>query len=553
MGQWRLWVWGGCLLLAFLTGWLYMGAMPAHAGMGTSVVLGLTSPLATPTPTATPLPVFTATPTYSPTPTPTETPLPTRPATPTPTLTLTPTSTPYVPTPTPTPTYTPTPTWPPTPTPIPSPTPTPTKTPALPAVIGGKVWQDTNRNGLVDSGEPALAGVKILLLRPDGTLLSIAFTQADGRFVFPGLAASTYVVREEDPPGFTSSTPNEVTVSVQPGETWNLTFGDYPAAPTVTPTPTASPTSTPTFTVTPTATSTPTSTATPTATATPTPWPEPCQDLIQNPGFESRDGWDLPNTPYRSAYVDASGFPSGAGPKEGQWALRLGTIQPGDPRSYSSARQVVTLPANATMARLEFWRWTFSTDTDGGDRQELMLLDPATEQVVAVLWRARPAENHRAWEQMVLDLLNYRGGRYILYFNVYNDDDVHVTAMYLDEVHLIVCVPPTPTPVPTPTPPPPPPPTATPTPQMPHETGVEPTPVPTHTLAPSPTPVKSPTPAAGAGRGGISPLSRIVGGWAAQARPVLGGICIRAMIVFVFLLLLIILLVRRPEAASLEE
>lgn len=541
MTKWRVWAWTGCALIVLLSLWARAVASPAHAATQERLAFGLTSPLATPTPTATPIPVLTATPTFSPTPTPTRTPMPPTP-TPTPSQTPLPTR-PPTPTSTPTPTLTPTPTQPSTPTPTtpPTSTPTPTQTPIHPASIEGRVWQDDNRNGIVDSGEASLAGVKVILKRTDGGLISITFTQADGRFRFLGLEPGRYNVREEDPPGFASSTPNEVTVLIQAGQTWHLTFGDYPAVPT------ATPTSTPTATVTPTFTPTPTPTPTFTPTPSPTPLPETCRDMIQNQGFESRDGWELPHTPYRPSYVNAGGFPSGAGPKAGEWALRLGTLVPGDPRSYSSARQIVEIPANALMAQLEFWRWTFSTDTNGGDRQELLLLHPDTRRLIAVLWRAAPAENRRAWEQTKIDLLNYRGGRYLLYFNVYNDEDTAVSAMFVDEVHLIVCVPPTPTPVPTPTSPPPPPtPTPTPTAAIPRESGFQSSPVPTA----SPTPTPSPTMTRAERGGMLSSLRQAVRGLSNQARSLLAGICIPATIIFVFLVILLVLILRRQEESS---
>ncbi len=505
-----LWAWGGggALLAALM--WLLL-APPLWAEGTKAPALGLTSPLATPTSTPTPTPSATPTSTA----TPTDTPVATRPPTPT-----------WTPTPTPTATFT----VPPSPTPTPTPSPTPTSPPAL-GDIQGIVWQDDNRNGQRDTEEPALSGVQIVLMAPDRTVLSVTFSAGDGRYAFANLPAGQYIVQEQDRPGYASSTPNEVLVNVQPGQTWIIDFGDYPLSPTPTPTPVPTATFTPTPTSTPTSAPTPTPTFTPTPapTPTPTPWPTWCRDIIVNPGFEGRDGWDLFRTPYAPGYVNATGFPAGARPLAGNWAMRLGTLQVVDPESYSSVRQLIDLPSDAHLIRLEFWRWTFSLDTNGGDRQEVLLLSPDTRQVQAVLWRANPAENARRWILAKIDLLAYKGNRFLLYFNVYNDHDTDVSAMFLDEVHLYVCAPPTPNPLPSPTPTPLP--TATPTQAAPRPAEMQPA------MAPSPTP--TPTPA-------TTPALR------ERIQTALRTACILATLIFAFLFLLMYLILtgRRHEAGG---
>ena len=178
---------------------------PTQEITSTPTATSTATPTRTPTPTPTPTQMttlaptatFTASPTRTPTrtPTPTQvtasTPTPTstvtrtatltqtltRTATPTRTATCTPTVTPTssrTPTATRTPTITPTPTRTSTPGHVPTPTP-------FLSTIAGYVWEDQNRNGGRDAGEPGLAGVKVALDPPAG---------------WPGRAASRFMVSD---------------------------------------------------------------------------------------------------------------------------------------------------------------------------------------------------------------------------------------------------------------------------------------------------------------------------------------------------------------------
>lgn len=61
--------------------------------------------------------------------------------------------------------------------------------------VGDFVWIDSNSNGVQDSGEAVLAGVKVELLNQSGTVLSTTTTDDRGLYVFDNLAAGTYQVR----------------------------------------------------------------------------------------------------------------------------------------------------------------------------------------------------------------------------------------------------------------------------------------------------------------------------------------------------------------------
>ena len=120
----------------------------------------------------------------------------------------------------------------PTPTPSPTATSTPTATPEPTATptpqlgwIKGAVWDDANRDGLRDANEAPLSDVEIELR--DGTeLLDTQKTGTNGEFTFSDLSPITYTVTELDPPGYTSTTSNTLSVAVYPGQESQVRFGD---------------------------------------------------------------------------------------------------------------------------------------------------------------------------------------------------------------------------------------------------------------------------------------------------------------------------------------
>lgn len=61
------------------------------------------------------------------------------------------------------------------------------------ASLGNRVWFDKNGDGVQDSGETGLSGVKVQLYR-NGTLVATQTTGTDGSYLFSGLAAGTYTV-----------------------------------------------------------------------------------------------------------------------------------------------------------------------------------------------------------------------------------------------------------------------------------------------------------------------------------------------------------------------
>jgi SdrD B-like domain len=71
-----------------------------------------------------------------------------------------------------------------------------------PAAIGDFVWNDLNRNGIQDSGEPGIAGVTVELYKCDKDILvASTVTDASGYYLFSGLEPGSYYVKFYAPMG----------------------------------------------------------------------------------------------------------------------------------------------------------------------------------------------------------------------------------------------------------------------------------------------------------------------------------------------------------------
>ena len=216
-----------------------------------------------------------------------------------------------------------------------------------------------------------------------------------------------------------------------------------PAA-TATPEPTATATLQPSPTVSPSPTATPSATSPPTVapSATPTWTPEPCHEGLQNPGFETREGWKILDTAYQAGYVGSEYVTNPV--RSGQQALRLGITEGTDVFSYSSAEQTIAIPAEATAARLSFWIYPVSAARRPGDLQYVLLLDEKGTYR-RLVWELT---NASGWQRREFSLNAYRGQQVTVRFGVKNDGDGARTAMYVDDVSLLLCFEASPTPQP---------------------------------------------------------------------------------------------------------
>jgi autotransporter-associated beta strand protein len=109
------------------------------------------------------------------------------------------------------------------------------------ASIVGQVWEDRNRNGTPDSGEPRRAGWAVYLDANDNDCFDsgepLAISSADGSYRFDGLDGGvTYKVREVVPAGWEETCPDSDghTVSPDPGQVMSgIDFGNRLAVPGV--------------------------------------------------------------------------------------------------------------------------------------------------------------------------------------------------------------------------------------------------------------------------------------------------------------------------------
>jgi hypothetical protein len=58
-------------------------------------------------------------------------------------------------------------------------------------MIGDFVWNDLNKNGIQDAGEPGIAGAQVVLT---GAANTTTTTNANGSYLFSGLCAGSYTV-----------------------------------------------------------------------------------------------------------------------------------------------------------------------------------------------------------------------------------------------------------------------------------------------------------------------------------------------------------------------
>lgn len=101
-----------------------------------------------------------------------------------------------------------------------------------PPSITGTVFSDTNDNGKLDPGEKGISG-RTVFLDKDGTGLPTnnptATTGADGSYVFAGLPAGSYTVKEVLPANTTLSTPAQQVTVTAGAPTTGVDFGDAPS------------------------------------------------------------------------------------------------------------------------------------------------------------------------------------------------------------------------------------------------------------------------------------------------------------------------------------
>jgi uncharacterized repeat protein (TIGR01451 family) len=95
------------------------------------------------------------------------------------------------------------------------------------ATINGFVFNDVNSNGFHDLGEPSLAGAVVTFNCTDHYGTDSVTTGADGIFTFVTQGYGNATIREVNPPGYRSTTPDFIGISlIEMDRIYNLDFGD---------------------------------------------------------------------------------------------------------------------------------------------------------------------------------------------------------------------------------------------------------------------------------------------------------------------------------------
>ena len=62
------------------------------------------------------------------------------------------------------------------------------------AILGDRVWEDRNKNGIQDAEETGIAGVEVKLLDSGGAVISRDITDANGEYGFVDLEPGIYLL-----------------------------------------------------------------------------------------------------------------------------------------------------------------------------------------------------------------------------------------------------------------------------------------------------------------------------------------------------------------------
>jgi hypothetical protein len=185
-----------------------------------------------------------------------------------------------------------------------------------------------------------------------------------------------------------------------------------------------------------------------------------CTDIILNGGFEADNAWDFPATEATASYTTAAAH-------SGTRSARIGIINPANNKySFSSARQLISVPADTTSATLRLWLYpvsgeaaaeatarqtasaNFQTAANSNDAQYVLVLDQFNNWIDTLLWTR---SNLQQWTFYEFNLTKYAGKTIKIHIGAFNDGLNGVTGLYADDVVVEACNGgTTPTPPPTP-------------------------------------------------------------------------------------------------------
>lgn len=149
-----------------------------------------------------------------------------------------------------------------------------------------------------------------------------------------------------------------------------------------------------------------------------------------NGNFEEKTGWRLPITRHAGVYNTDSAF-------EGSTSLRVGLVDSDANKfSFSTAYQLIRLPANVKTITLKTVVWRASTSTAGDRDFQYLIADPQHGRPRRVFFGIN---NAQLWEPIVYDLTPLKGQLIRLILGAYNDGRGGKTAMFADTVSIESC------------------------------------------------------------------------------------------------------------------
>jgi protocatechuate 3,4-dioxygenase beta subunit len=92
--------------------------------------------------------------------------------------------------------------------------------------VSGVVFHDYNGNGMQETQENGIQAITVELIDSTGLTVETTTTGSFGSYVFTGVSAGLYTVRETDASGYVSTTSNTVAVSIADSGAETANFGD---------------------------------------------------------------------------------------------------------------------------------------------------------------------------------------------------------------------------------------------------------------------------------------------------------------------------------------
>ncbi len=90
--------------------------------------------------------------------------------------------------------------------------------------IGDRVWQDVNKNGKQDTGEPGVANVKVELRDKNRQLLQTVHTNGNGEYIFTGVKKDAYFIQFHTPEGYTPTVTHATSSTMENDSNGRLAF-----------------------------------------------------------------------------------------------------------------------------------------------------------------------------------------------------------------------------------------------------------------------------------------------------------------------------------------